>query len=102
MKNKHFEGNLEVNDENIKLNFNGLANFSSKEYTFDFKAVVDYCDLNTITLLIKIKKGPKPLSILWYLHTLQFVIAQLIHWQRGYLSHARVNCSLSHGACYIN
>jgi hypothetical protein len=50
IKNKHFNGETEVNDENIKLNFNGLADFSSKIYTFDFKAIVDYCDLNAINL----------------------------------------------------
>ncbi|MFD0763161.1 translocation/assembly module TamB domain-containing protein [Lutibacter aestuarii] len=50
VKNKHFDGNMEVNDANIKLNFNGLADFSSAIYTFDFKAIVDYCDLNKINL----------------------------------------------------
>jgi hypothetical protein len=50
VKNKHFDGNMEVNDDNIKLNFNGLADFSTDIYTFDFKAVVDYCDLNKINL----------------------------------------------------
>jgi len=50
VKNKHFDGNMEVNDANIKLNFNGLADFSSTIYTFDFKAIVDYCDLNKINL----------------------------------------------------
>ncbi|WP_372745446.1 translocation/assembly module TamB domain-containing protein [Lutibacter sp.] len=50
VKNKHFNGETEVNDDNIKLNFNGLADFSSKIYTFNFKAIVDYCDLNTINL----------------------------------------------------
>ncbi|MBP8793155.1 MAG: translocation/assembly module TamB [Lutibacter sp.] len=50
VKNKHFNGETEVNDENIKLNFNGLADFSTKIYTFDFKAVVDYCDLRTINV----------------------------------------------------
>jgi len=41
---------MEVNDRNIKLNFNGLANFSSDIYTFNFKTLVDYCDLNTLNL----------------------------------------------------
>jgi len=50
VKNKHFNGETEINDANIKLNFNGLANFSRKIYTFNFKAIVDYCDLNTINL----------------------------------------------------
>ena len=50
VKNKHFNGETEVNDDNIKLNFNGLADFSNKIYTFDFKAAVDYCDLRTINI----------------------------------------------------
>jgi len=50
LKNKHFDGELEVNDDNIKLNFKGLADFSKKRYTFDFKTVVDYLDLNTLNL----------------------------------------------------
>ncbi|WP_115880314.1 translocation/assembly module TamB domain-containing protein [Lutibacter oceani] len=49
-KNKHFDGEMEVNDDNIKLNFNGLADLSKDIYSFDFKTTVDYCDLNTINL----------------------------------------------------
>jgi hypothetical protein len=50
LKSQHFNGEMEVNDDNIKLNFNGLADFSSDVYTFDFKTVVDYCDLNKINI----------------------------------------------------
>lgn len=50
VSNKHFNGEMEVNDDNIKLNFNGLADFSKKVYTFDFKTIVDYCDLNKLNL----------------------------------------------------
>lgn len=50
IKNKHFDGEMEVNDENIKLNFVGLADFSQKIYTFDFKTHIDYLDLNTLNL----------------------------------------------------
>ena len=50
VKNKHFDGEMEVNDDNIKLNFKGLADFSKKRYTFDFKTIVDYLDLNTLNL----------------------------------------------------
>lgn len=49
-KNKHFDGEMEVNDANIKLNFNGLADLSNDVYKFDFKSTVDYCDLYTINL----------------------------------------------------
>jgi hypothetical protein len=50
IKNKHFDGEMEVNDDNIKLNFVGLADFSTKIYTFDFKTKIDYLDLNTLNL----------------------------------------------------
>tara|TARA_R110001583_G_scaffold114876_3_gene265365 strand:+ start:29349 stop:33782 length:4434 start_codon:yes stop_codon:yes gene_type:complete len=50
VKSKHFDGEIEVNDDNLKLNFNGLANFSSDIYTFDFNSVIDYCDLNAINV----------------------------------------------------
>ncbi|WP_111709324.1 translocation/assembly module TamB domain-containing protein [Lutibacter citreus] len=49
-KNKLFDGAMEVNDDNIKLNFNGLADLSQEIYKFDFKTSVDYCDLNTLNL----------------------------------------------------
>ena len=50
VKNRHFNGEMEVNDANIKLNFNGLADFSSDVFTFDFNTVIDYCDLNALNL----------------------------------------------------
>jgi len=50
VKNKHFNGEMEVNDDNIKLNFNGLADLSSEIYKFDFKTTVDYCDLFKLNL----------------------------------------------------
>ncbi|MDD3721424.1 MAG: translocation/assembly module TamB [Lutibacter sp.] len=50
VKNKHFDGEMEVNDDNIKLNFKGLADFSKKRYTFDFRTTIDYLDLNTLNL----------------------------------------------------
>ncbi len=50
VKNKHFDGEIEVNDDNIKLNFKGLADFSKKRYTFNFKTTIDYLDLNTLNL----------------------------------------------------
>ena len=50
VRSKHFNGEMEVNDDNLKLNFYGLADFSSDIYTFDFKTIVDYCNLNTINV----------------------------------------------------
>jgi len=53
VKNQHFNGDMEVNDANIKLNFKGLADFSSKIYQFNFNSIVDYCDLNAIRIYKK-------------------------------------------------
>ncbi len=50
VESEQFKGEMEVNDDNIKLNFNGLADFSSEIYDFNFKTIVDYCDLKTINL----------------------------------------------------
>ncbi|MBL4938804.1 MAG: translocation/assembly module TamB [Lutibacter sp.] len=50
IKSKHFNGELEVNDDNLKLNFKGLADFSSDIYKFDFKTIIDYCDLKAINV----------------------------------------------------
>ncbi len=50
VKSEHFNGEMEVNDDNLKLNFNGLADFSSDIYTFDFKTIIDYCDLKAINV----------------------------------------------------
>ena len=61
VKNKHFNGELEVNDDDIKLNFNGLADLSSDVYKFDFKTNIDYFNLNKLNLIkrdsISILKG---------------------------------------------
>jgi len=61
VKNQHFNGDLEVNDKNIKLNFNGLADLSQDIYEFDFKAAVDYCDLYKLNIFkrdtISVLKG---------------------------------------------
>ena len=45
-----------TNDENLKMNFNGLADLSSKDYKFDFKADVAYSDFNKLNLF---KEHPK-------------------------------------------
>ncbi|MGV6845040.1 MAG: translocation/assembly module TamB domain-containing protein [Lutibacter sp.] len=57
IKKERFNGNLEVNDNNIKLNFNGLADFSSAVNQFKFNAIIDYCDLNAIKLYTADKKA---------------------------------------------
>jgi len=49
-KNKRFNGDLLVNDENLILDFKGLADFSSKVNKFDFRAQVDYANFNKLNL----------------------------------------------------
>jgi len=51
--NKIFDGNLKVNDKNLKLNFTGLVDFSETVRKYDFKAVVDYANLNTLNFIKK-------------------------------------------------
>lgn len=49
-KQSVFNGNLLVDDKNLKLEFNGLADLSTTINTFDFSANVAYADLNKINL----------------------------------------------------
>ena len=49
-KNKRFNGDLLVNDENLILDFKGLADFSSEVNKFDFRAQVDYANFNKLHL----------------------------------------------------
>ncbi|SFZ91830.1 Family of unknown function [Flaviramulus basaltis] len=51
IKNKIFDGNLIVNDPNLQLNFTGLVDFSEKIKKYDFEAVVDYANLNTLNFV---------------------------------------------------
>jgi len=44
-QNKKFDGFLEANDENVKLEFTGLADFSSEIHKFDFTTDIDNLDL---------------------------------------------------------
>lgn len=48
-----FDGKLQVNDPNLKLKFNGLAELSEKENTFDFTADVDYSNLRTLNFVTR-------------------------------------------------
>ena len=49
-KNKRFNGDLLINDENLVLDFKGLADFSSEINKFDFRAQVDYANFNKLHL----------------------------------------------------
>ena len=53
VKNRIFDGNLNVNDKNLQLNFTGLVDFSEAVRKYDFEAVVDYANLNTLNFIKK-------------------------------------------------
>ncbi|TBN17916.1 translocation/assembly module TamB domain-containing protein [Hyunsoonleella pacifica] len=53
IKNKIFDGILLVNDDNLKLKFNGLIDYSETINKYDFEAEVDYADLNTLNFVKK-------------------------------------------------
>ncbi|AIM61401.1 translocation/assembly module TamB domain-containing protein [Cellulophaga lytica] len=60
LKEQFFDGALLSNDPNLKLNFKGLADFSSDNNTFDFIASVDYANfkaLNFINDSVSVFKG---------------------------------------------
>ncbi|NNC50568.1 MAG: translocation/assembly module TamB [Flaviramulus sp.] len=53
IKNRIFDGNLIVNDRNLKLNFSGLVDFSEDIKKYDFEADVEYANLNTLNFVKK-------------------------------------------------
>ena len=60
IKKEKFDGNQVVNDENFKLDFKGLADFSSERNDFNFIANVDYADfksLNFVNDSVSVFKG---------------------------------------------
>jgi hypothetical protein len=61
LKDQLFDGKLLVNDPNFKINFDGLADFSSDINKFNFNASVLFADLNTLNFVsrdnISIFKG---------------------------------------------
>ncbi len=50
IQHKIFDGKLQVNDPNLKLDFEGLVNMSSKIDTYNFKASVAHVDFNKINV----------------------------------------------------
>jgi len=61
VQNKKFTGNIQANDPNLKLTFDGIADLSKENYVFDFEACVDYAEFKKLNLLkrdsISILKG---------------------------------------------
>lgn len=53
VRNKIFDGNLVSNDENLRLNFNGLVDFSEVEKKYDFEASIAYANLNALNFIKK-------------------------------------------------
>lgn len=52
-ENNKFDGNLTIDDDNFKMQFDGLADLSSKINDFDFKTKIDYLDLKATNLFTR-------------------------------------------------
>ncbi|MDP2089868.1 MAG: translocation/assembly module TamB domain-containing protein [Flavobacteriaceae bacterium] len=52
-KNMQFNGTAAMVDENVKLQFDGLADLTGKIYTYKFNAKVDYAHLNKLNLFTR-------------------------------------------------
>ncbi|EAR11613.1 hypothetical protein PI23P_00365 [Polaribacter irgensii 23-P] len=66
-QNNKFDGGLVIEDDNFKMNFNGLADMSSALHKFDFKSDIKYLNLKKTNLFnrdsIAIVKGRIALDI---------------------------------------
>jgi hypothetical protein len=57
LKNKHFNGELIVNDPNIQLVFKGLADLSGDKNNFNFNADVAFANFNKLNLFTRDEKS---------------------------------------------
>src|SRR5690606_4200034 len=60
LKEQLFDGSLICNDDNLMLDFQGLADFGGGENKFNFNAAVDFADLRALNFIqdsISIFKG---------------------------------------------
>lgn len=61
LKQPYFQGEVHIDDDNVKLSFDGLLDLNSQIKHYDFEAQVDYADLNKLNLVerdsISILKG---------------------------------------------
>ena len=60
LKDQLFDGSIFSNDENLKFNFKGLADFGEDRNNFNFIAAVDYADLKKLNFIndsVSIFKG---------------------------------------------
>ncbi|MDN3723523.1 translocation/assembly module TamB domain-containing protein [Aequorivita sp. SDUM287046] len=53
LKNPLFNGELSINDPNLKLEFKGLIDASAKTNHFDFEADVEFAELNQLNLVTR-------------------------------------------------
>ena len=51
VKNKIFNGQLDIDDPNMKFNFEGLVDFSKQENIYDFSAAIEYANLNALNFV---------------------------------------------------
>ena len=51
VKNKIFNGQLDIEDPNMKFNFEGLVDFSKQENIYDFSAAIEYANLNALNFV---------------------------------------------------
>lgn len=66
LKDQLFDGSLVANDENLKFNFKGLAEFGTASNNFNFIANVDYADLKKLNFIndsLSIFKGKVNMDI---------------------------------------
>ncbi|MGY0426589.1 MAG: translocation/assembly module TamB domain-containing protein, partial [Polaribacter sp.] len=52
-QNNKFDGDLQIDDKNCKMSFDGLADFSSKIHKFDFKSAISYLNLKETQLFVR-------------------------------------------------
>jgi hypothetical protein len=52
-QNNKFDGDITIDDENFKMNFNGLADLSSEVRKFDFKTNISYLNLKKTNLFVR-------------------------------------------------
>lgn len=52
-QNNKFDGDIAIDDENFKMNFNGLADLSSAVRKFDFKTNIAYLNLKKTNLFVR-------------------------------------------------
>ena len=66
LKEQLFDGSLVSNDENIRFDFKGLADFGADRNTFNFIASVDYADLKVLNFIndsVSVFKGDLNMDI---------------------------------------